>query len=303
MNNLKLPILALLAALVAAAPAQAGSFTVPVDTLYDSLASTVGGPFADGAAADVDGVDGPDKDQQNVQDFAAYAFDDQHASHEDVHDAWINNFLLAKFSLEDHSSLDADVIENLSEIIGLFMTIQTPEMDAAMESLWMNTLGISSPDFHELNASGLHWEQAEVFGGDHGDDDHDHGHGDDGDPGRSGHRHVGEYFKLELPADADNQQPIQWYKDGQALTDLGGIRLGSQGTVFEIFHLLESDTGSYTATYTDDQGQEQNFGPVAIEVVDHEHDDHAHMPAASAPFLAAAAAALAGYALGRKNKL
>jgi hypothetical protein len=282
-----------------AVPAYAGSFVVPVESLYTSLSSSVGGPFAPGGSADVDGVDGPDKDQQNIQDFATYAFDDVHEHHEDVHDAWINNFLLAKFSLEDHTALDADTIENLSEIIGLFMSIQTPEMDAAMEDLWGTTLGVATPDFHDLNAAGLTWVQAEVFGGAHGGGGHDHG--DDGDPGRAGHREVGEYFKLEVPADADLQEPIQWYKDGQPLSDLGGIRLGTQGPELEIYHLIESDSGSYTASYTDDQGQEQTFGPVAIEVEEHEHHDE-HLPAAGALALLSLTGAMLVLGARRKGR-
>lgn len=256
-------------------------FSIDVAGLYATLATTFGPPFAPGA--DLDGVDGPDATQPNIVLFNQIASDVMNPLHDQLHDAWIDNFLLARNAMRDHTNLANSVINDIAGIVGLFMAIQTHEMEHAMEDLWEDVLGITAVDFDSLP-----WVQASVFagGGHHDDDDHhhhdddDHHHHDDDD--HHHHHHGGgtiRYFQpigsnlfVRIPGPVDTSEPIQWYHNGAPMQDYLGLIVGTQSRELELYALEPHQSGAYHVTYTAGGGHHHDDDDHHHHEDDHDHD-------------------------------
>lgn len=284
---------AALAGLALAAGASGGAhaeekaaFTIDVASLYTNLQAGFGPPFAPNA--DLDGVDGPDATQANIVLFNSVASDVGDPTHDQLHDAWIDNFLLARDTMRDHTALANSVINDIAAVIALFMAIQTHEMEHAMEHLWEDELAISTVAFDSLP-----WVQAPFFADDHDEDDHHHegeGHHDDDDhhhdeddhhhdeDDHHHHHHGGSTIKyyqpiggnlfVQIPGNVDMSQPIQWYHNGVPMQDYLGLIVGTQSRELELYALEIEQSGAYHVTYTAGEGDDDDHH--------HDEDDHHH---------------------------
>ena len=78
---------------------------------------------------------------------------------------------------------------------------------------------------------------------------------------------VGEPFALSIPGEANEAMPIQWKKDGAAISD-GGTLNGATATALTVDLEDIADSGSYYTTYQDHSGRELTHGPILVTVIE-----------------------------------
>lgn len=265
------------------------AFNVDVDGIYGRLQSSYGAPFAPGADLDNDG--NADAGQANVLEFQALAGDDEDEHHEDVHDGWIDNFVQLRNIFRTETALSEAVIQDTAEVLAMFLVIDGAGMEDFVEDLYTNGLGITDPAFGDLEF--VHFDDHE-----HGEEE-EHEHEEGSGISHGGIFEVGSSLFLTIPGAVNESAPIQWFKDGQPLSDLGGIRLGTTSRTLEIYYLELQDSGLYSASYDNGAKAITSFGPVSITVV-----EASGAPAAGVLGIGALAIAMAGaaaYALRRKS--